>query len=49
MKLLLDEMWSPAVIGVWPRANPGVVGRLVEMLDALLTANDAIEGKHWLN
>lgn len=32
----------------WPRANPGTVGRLVEALDALLTANDAIEGEHWL-
>ena len=32
----------------WPRANPGVMGRLVEALDALLTANDEIEGEHWL-
>lgn len=32
----------------WPRANPGTVGRLVEALDALLTANDEIEGEHWL-
>ena len=32
----------------WSRANPGVVGRLIVALDALLVANDAIEGEHWL-
>lgn len=32
----------------WPRANPGTLGRLVEALDALLTADDTIEGEHWL-
>lgn len=32
----------------WPRANPGTLGRLVEALDALLTADDEIEGEHWL-
>ena len=32
----------------WPRANPGTAGRLVAALDALLTADDALEGEHWL-
>lgn len=32
----------------WSRANPGVVGRLIAALDALLAANDAMEGEHWL-
>ena len=32
----------------WSRANPGVAGRLIAALDALLTANDALEGEHWL-
>ena len=32
----------------WPRAHPGTLGRLVEALDALLTADDAIEIEHWL-
>lgn len=32
----------------WSRANPGVVGRLIVALDALLVANDAIEGEYWL-
>ena len=32
----------------WPRANPGTIGRLIKALDALLTADDAIEGERWL-
>lgn len=32
----------------WPRADRRMIGRLVEALDALLVANDAIEGEHWL-
>ncbi len=32
----------------WSRANPRVEGRLVNALDALLTADDEIEGEHWL-
>lgn len=33
----------------WPRADHNrTIGRLVKALDALLTANDEIEGKHWL-
>lgn len=32
----------------WPRANPGTIGRLVKALDALLTADEAIEGERWL-
>ena len=32
----------------WPRAARATRGRLIEALDALLTAGDAIEGEHWL-
>ena len=32
----------------WPCANPGVEGRLIAALDALLTTNDGIEGERWL-
>lgn len=32
----------------WPRSNPGAVGRLVEALDALLVADDALDGEYWL-
>lgn len=32
----------------WPRANPGTIGRLIKALDALLTADDALEGERWL-
>lgn len=32
----------------WSRANPGVVGRLIAALDALLTADEPITGEYWL-
>ena len=32
----------------WSRANQGVVGRLIEALDALLTADEPITGEYWL-
>ena len=33
----------------WPRADRRTIGRLVKALDALLTANDTIEGERWLD
>ena len=32
----------------WPRADRRMIGRLVKALDDLLTADDEIEGEHWL-